>query len=58
MQHYTLCLVALTEDCSICVLKTGKLLSVTLTLALEFFGNPLLQNKRLEGVVALLLRAR
>src|SRR2546423_6119726 len=58
MKHHTLGLIALASDGMVGVFQSGQLLSVALALALEFFGNLLLQHKCLEGVVSLLLGSR
>ena len=58
VQYHALCLIALADDCDIRMLKASELLSVTLAFTFEIFGNLLLQNKRLKGIVALLLSTR
>jgi hypothetical protein len=57
VQHDAAGLVALPRDRDVGVLQRVELLAVPLTLALQLLGNLLLQNKSLEGVVALLLGA-
>ena len=57
VENHTSRLVALTTNGGICVLKSGELLFVALTLSLELFGNVLLKDKRLESIVPLLLGA-
>lgn len=56
VENHTSRLVALAEDGFICVLESGELFFVTLALSLELFGNVLLEDKRLESIVTLLLR--
>ena len=55
MEDHTSGLVALAEDCFIRVLESGELFLVALALSLELFGDVLLENKRFESIVALLL---
>ena len=57
VENNTSGLIALAENGGICVLESGELFLVTLALSLELFRNVLLEDKRLESVVALLLRA-
>ena len=57
VQHDAAGLVALPRDRHVGVLQRVELLPVPLALALQLLGDLLLQDKRLEGVVALLLRA-
>ena len=49
-------LVALAENGGICMLEGAELFLVALALTLELFGNILLEDKRLESIVAVLLR--
>ena len=56
VENHTSRLVALAEDGVICVLESGEIFLVTLALSLELFGNVLLEDKRLESIVTLLLR--
>jgi hypothetical protein len=48
----------LADDVLVGLLERDQLLLVALPLALELLGNLLLEDKRLQGVVALLLGAR
>jgi hypothetical protein len=57
MKHHASGLVPLSENRDIRVLESSELLPVPLALPLELFGDFLLENKCLEGVVALLLSA-
>lgn len=57
VEDHTSGLVALAENGGVCVLESGELFLVALALSLELFGNVLLEDKRLESIVALLLRA-
>lgn len=57
VQHDAAGLVALPRDRHVGVLQRVELLAVPLALALQLLGDLLLQDQRLEGVVALLLRA-
>ncbi len=57
VQHDAAGLVALPRDRHVGVLERVELLPVPLALALQLLGDLLLQDERLEGVVALLLRA-
>lgn len=57
VENHTSRLVALAEDGVICVLESGELFLVALALSLELFGNVLLEDKRLESIVTLLLCA-
>jgi hypothetical protein len=57
VQHNATSFVALSEDRNIGVLESSKLFPVPLTLALKLFGNLLLKNKCLEGIISLLLGA-
>lgn len=56
MENYTSRLVALAEDGRICVLESGEFFLITLAFSLELFGDVLLEDKRFESIVALLLR--
>lgn len=51
----TASLVALAQDGHVGVLESSKLLLVPLAITLQLFGNLLLEDKSLEGVIALLL---
>lgn len=57
MEHHTSRLVALAENGGICMLESGELFLVALALSLELFGDVLLEDKRFESIVALLLCA-
>jgi hypothetical protein len=57
VQHNAAGLVALPGKSNVGVLKGGELLLVPLALALELLGDLLLQDERLESIVALLLGA-
>lgn len=57
VENNTSGLVALAKNGGVCVLESGELFLVALALSLELFRNVLLEDKRLESVVALLLRA-
>lgn len=57
VQHNAAGFVALAKDGDVGVLEGGELLPVPLALALKLLSNLLLENKGLEGVVALLLCA-
>lgn len=57
VENHSLGLIALAENCGICVLESGELFLIALALSLELFGNVLLEDKSLESIVALLLRA-
>ena len=56
MENHTSRLVALAEDGRVCVLESGEFFLVTLAFSLELFGDVLLEDKRFESIVALLLR--
>ena len=56
MENHASRLVALAEDGRICVLESGELFLVALAFSLELFGDVLLEDKRFESIVALLLR--
>ena len=58
VKNNTLSLVALSEDSVIGMLQSREFLLVALAFALKLFGNLLLEDKGLEGIVTLLLRAR
>jgi hypothetical protein len=58
VEHNTLGLITLSEYGRVGVLEGGELLLVALALPLKLFSNLLLEDKRLEGVVTLLLRTR
>lgn len=57
VEHNAARLVPLPKDRGVGVLQRRELLLVTLALALQLFGNLLLEHERLEGVIALLLSA-
>lgn len=58
VQNHPLGLIALPGERSVGVLQGGKLLLIALPLTLKLLGNLLLQHKRLQGVITLLLGAR
>lgn len=55
MENHTSGLVALAEDGGICVLESGELFLVALALSLELFSDILLEDKRFESIITLLL---
>ena len=57
VENHTSGLIALTANGCVCVLESGELFLVTLALSLELFGDVLLEDKRFESIVTLLLRA-
>lgn len=57
VEDHTSRLIALAENGSVCVLKSGELFLVALPLPFELFGNVLLEDKRFESIIALLLCA-
>jgi hypothetical protein len=58
MQNNTLCLIPLSENGDIGMLKSRELLLVALPLTLKFLGNLLLKNKSFQSIITLLLGSR
>ena len=57
VEDHTSGLVTLAENGGVCVPESGEFFFVALALSFELFSNILLEDKRLESIVALLLRA-
>ena len=55
VKHNTASLITLPQDRDIRMLESSKFFPVPLAFALELFGNLLLENKCLEGIISLLL---
>src|SRR5579871_2863661 len=58
VQNNALGLISLAEDCCVCMLKSSKLLLISLPFAFKLFGNFLLENKCFKGIISLFLRTR
>ena len=58
MKNDTLSLITLTKNSDIGVLQSGEFLLVAFAFALKLFGDLLLEDKRLESIITLLLSSR
>jgi hypothetical protein len=58
MKNDTLSLITLTKNSDIGVLQSGEFLLVAFAFALKLFGDLLLEDKRLESIITLLLGSR